>query len=169
MLAGGALGKISNASYNITVSDSSANVVANIAALNANTHVSSVALSGTGTQTLALTAAQLAANTTILGKISNTTYSITVSDTAAHVAAHIAANNHPDRNRDPDARADGGAGRNRRRGARQDQQCGLQHHGLRYRGERRGQHRRIECQQPPDGDYLDRAGPQTLMPPTRPI
>jgi hypothetical protein len=88
-----ALGKISNASYNITVSDSSSNVVANIAALNANTHLRSVTLTGTGTPTLALTAAQLAANTTVLSKISNTTYSITVSDTAAHVAANIAALN----------------------------------------------------------------------------
>jgi len=76
-----------------TVSDSSANVVANTAALNANAHLRSVTLIGTGTQTLALTAAKLAANTTVLGKISNTSYSITVSDTAAHVAANIAALN----------------------------------------------------------------------------
>ena len=48
-------------------------------ALNANANLTSIALTDTGTPTLALTAAQVASDTVALSKITNATYTITVS------------------------------------------------------------------------------------------
>jgi hypothetical protein len=77
----------------VTVSDTAANVVANLAALNANSHLSAITLTDSGTPVLALTATQVAADTFALSKISNATYAIVVTDTAANVAANFAALN----------------------------------------------------------------------------
>jgi hypothetical protein len=99
----------------ITVSDTAANVLANIAALQTlaiGTKLSSIALTDGATPTLALTAAQFTADTVALGKIGSAynlsisgvtaanassvagaahVTSIVVSDTAANVLANIAA------------------------------------------------------------------------------
>jgi hypothetical protein len=79
-----ALGKISTP-YRIAISDTAANVASNLNALNSNAKVTSIALTGTGTQILTpLTLAQARSDTTALGKIT-TPYTITISDTAANI------------------------------------------------------------------------------------
>ena len=83
-----ALSKISNAAYTIAVVDTAANVSANIAALNADANISSITLTDGGMPTLALTAAQVVADTTALSKITNN-YAIAVTDTAADISADI--------------------------------------------------------------------------------
>ena len=99
----------------ITISDTAANVLANIAALQtlaAGTKLSSITLTNGTTPTLSLTSAQYAADTAALGKISSAynlsitgvtaanaptvagnthVTSITISDTATNVVANIAA------------------------------------------------------------------------------
>ena len=87
------LGEITNATYAITVSDTAANVGANLDALNANSTLTSIALTDSGTPILNLTAAQAADDTTALSKIVNTSYQITISDRAANVAAVLDALN----------------------------------------------------------------------------
>ena len=109
-----ALGKITS-SYNLAVTDTGANVVTNIAALQsvaAAGNLSSIVLTDSSAPTLALTAAQYSTDGTALGKITNAynlsisgvtaanastvagashVTSITVSDTAANVVTNIAA------------------------------------------------------------------------------
>ncbi len=85
-----ALGEITTP-YTIAVSDTAAHVAAAIDALNANSHVTTIALTDAGTPALTLTVAQLS-DSTALGEIT-TPYTIAVSDTAAHVAAAIDALN----------------------------------------------------------------------------
>ncbi len=72
---------IANASYAIAVTDTAANVSANIDALNADTHVTSIALTDSGTQVLTLAAAQALDDTRALATIGP--YTITIVDTAA--------------------------------------------------------------------------------------
>ena len=88
------LGEITNASYSITAVGSGADVSANIDALNADAHVTSifVADAGSPTPTLTLTAAQALEDTTALGEISEP-YAVAISDTAADVAAQLDALN----------------------------------------------------------------------------
>lgn len=80
----------------LTVSDTGANVVANIAALQTlatGTKMSSISLTDGSTPTLALTAAQYLADTAALGKIGSA-YNLTVSGVAAANAAAVAGNAH---------------------------------------------------------------------------
>ena len=63
-----ALGEITTP-YTIAISDTAANVAANLAALYADALVSSFALSDAGTPALTLTVAQALTDTTALGKI----------------------------------------------------------------------------------------------------
>lgn len=63
-----ALGEITTP-YTIAISDTAANVAANLAALNADAHVTSIALTDAGTPALTLTVAQALTDTTALGKI----------------------------------------------------------------------------------------------------
>ncbi len=74
-----------------SISDTAANVASAFDALNADTHIVSIALSDPGTPALTLTVAQLS-DATALGEIT-TPYTIAISDTAAHVAADIDALN----------------------------------------------------------------------------
>ena len=81
----------------LTVSDTAANIGTNIAALETlatGTKLASVTLTDTGTPTLALTAAQYAADTAALGKITNTSYNLSISGVAAANAATTAAAAH---------------------------------------------------------------------------
>ena len=97
----------------VAVSDTGANVAANLGALQGlGTKLPGIALTDTGTPTLAITSAQLAADATALGKIAGSynlgvsgvlaasaastagtahVTSVAVSDTAAHVVTSIAA------------------------------------------------------------------------------
>ncbi|WP_315765884.1 MULTISPECIES: S8 family serine peptidase [unclassified Bradyrhizobium] len=81
------LGKITNASYNIAISDTAANVSANMAGLSENPHLTSIVLTDTGTPTLTLTAAQLANNLATLSRIKDASFNIAVSDTGVTLAA----------------------------------------------------------------------------------
>jgi len=74
-----------------TLSDSSANLVANIATLNADTKLTAVTL--TDTNALSLTYAQFTADTAVLGKLP-TAYTVTVSGVTAANAATLQANSH---------------------------------------------------------------------------
>ncbi len=80
----------------IMVSDTAANVVANIAALETlatGTQLSSITLTDGSTPTLALTAAQYAADTAALNKIGSA-YNLSVSGVTAANAASVAGNTH---------------------------------------------------------------------------
>ncbi len=77
--------------YTVAIADTAAHVAADIDALNANSHITTIALSDPGTPALTLSVAQLS-DATALGEIT-TPYTIAVSDTAAHVAAAIDALN----------------------------------------------------------------------------
>ncbi len=80
----------------MTVSDTGANVLTNIAALQTlaiGTKLSSIALTDGTTPTLALTYTQYTADTAALGKISSA-YNLTVSGVAAANAATVAGNTH---------------------------------------------------------------------------
>ena len=79
-----ALGAITNPSYAIAITDTAADVAASLNALNADRSVTSIALSDTGTPTLALTAAEALSDGTALAKITPP-YTITISDTAANI------------------------------------------------------------------------------------
>jgi hypothetical protein len=79
-----ALSAITNASYAIAVSDTAANVVANLNALNADAHVTSVTLTDAGQPTFTLTLAQALNDATALAEIASP-YSIAISDTAANI------------------------------------------------------------------------------------
>ena len=84
-----ALGAITNASYAIAVTDTAANISANFDALNADTHVTSIAPSGSGTQTLTLTLTQALNDTRALSILDP--FTITVTGTAASLQALTAA------------------------------------------------------------------------------
>ena len=71
----------------IAVSDTAADVSANIDALNADGYIASISLMDSGTPTLGLTAAQALADTAALGEIANSNYAIAVFDSAANVSA----------------------------------------------------------------------------------
>ena len=86
-----ALNVITNTNYGIVVTDTGANVSAAFDALNANTKVSAITL--TGTPTLNLDVAQTLNDTHALNAITNTNYGIVVTDTGANVAANLAALN----------------------------------------------------------------------------
>ncbi len=86
-----ALNAITNTNYGIVVTDTGANVAAAFDALNANTNVSAITL--TGTPTLNLDVAQTLNDTHALNAITNTNYGIVVTDTGANVAANLAALN----------------------------------------------------------------------------
>jgi hypothetical protein len=88
---GKVLGLIGSSNYQIVVNDTSANVSANIDALNADSAVSFITLSDTGTPTLMLTVAQALNETRALGKITNAEYGVVISDTAANVLANASA------------------------------------------------------------------------------
>ena len=78
----------------ITVSDTGANVLANIAALQtASAKLTSITLTDTTTPTLAITAVQFTADATALGKITSA-YNLTVSGVTAANAATVLSNTH---------------------------------------------------------------------------
>ena len=72
------------------VSDTAANVAANIDALNADANVTSIVLTDGGTPALSLDVAQALDDTTALGEIVSP-YTIAITDTAANVSANLAA------------------------------------------------------------------------------
>ena len=80
-----ALGAITNGSYAIAVTDTPANVAANFDALNADTHVTSIAPRGGETQMLMLTLAQALNDTRALSILDP--FTVTVFDTAAGLQA----------------------------------------------------------------------------------
>ena len=80
-----ALGAISNSNYSIYVFDTAANVSANLDALNASAHVTSIAVTDGGTPTLNLTVAQTLNSASSLRKLVNINYAIAVVDTAANI------------------------------------------------------------------------------------
>ena len=82
-----------DAAGNIAIADTAANVSANIDALNADAKVTSIALTDSGTPTLALTVAQALNDTHALGAITNASYAIAVTDTAANISANFDALN----------------------------------------------------------------------------
>lgn len=86
---GSALAEITNATYVIEVDDSAAEVSTNLDALNADSKVTAITLSDTGTPNLTLSVREALLDTAALGKITNATYGITISDTAADVSAAI--------------------------------------------------------------------------------
>ena len=111
LLSSGVLGKIANAAYTVDliggsdvsvstfvddqaildavpggfgILDSAANVGANIDALNADTHLTSITLTDSQ-PSLALSAAQAVDDAEALGKITNSNYTISVTDSAANI------------------------------------------------------------------------------------
>ena len=76
----------------IAIADTAANVSANIDALNADSDVTAITVTGTGTPTLALTVAQALDDMHALGAITNA-YAIDVFDTAANISANFDALN----------------------------------------------------------------------------
>lgn len=84
---------ISNANAGIVVSDTAANVVAQLDALNADAKISAITLTDAGTPTLTLTVAQLLGDATAVGKINAANVDIVVSDTAADISANFDALN----------------------------------------------------------------------------
>ena len=86
-----ALGKISNANYGIVISDTAADVSAAIDLLKADASISSITLVDSGTPMLDLSVSQAFNDTSILAKISNTSYAIQIEDTAENVLDEAAA------------------------------------------------------------------------------
>ncbi len=82
-----------DAGGNITIADTAANVSGSVDALNADTHVSSITLTDTGTPTLGLSIAQALGDTRALGTMTNPSYTIAVTDSAATLSANIDALN----------------------------------------------------------------------------
>lgn len=81
-----ALGKITN-SYVIDITDTAANVSADLDALNANTEAASISLTDGGDPTLSLSVSQALADTNALDKITNSNFSIAIVDTASDVSS----------------------------------------------------------------------------------
>ncbi len=75
-----------DAAGDILISDAAANVAANLAALNADGNIASIALTDLTTPSLALTAAQALANSKALGEIT-TPYTLVIADAAAQIQA----------------------------------------------------------------------------------
>ena len=88
---GSTLALIANASYAIAVTDSVANVAGGFDALNGLATLTSIALTGTGTPVLTLTAAQALNDTRALAALGSAKYGIAISDTAANIANNAAA------------------------------------------------------------------------------
>ncbi len=84
-----ALGEIANQSYDIAIADTDSSVSQNIDALNADQTVSAIDLTDAATASLTLTVMQALEDSTALGKISNSAYTIAVSDTARDVSSAI--------------------------------------------------------------------------------
>jgi hypothetical protein len=82
-----ALGVLSNPSTLLTVSDTAANVAANLEALNADPRVSAITLTDAGTPTLALSIGQALADSATLAKIGNTSLDLGLNGTAADIEA----------------------------------------------------------------------------------
>src|SRR5207245_2387149 len=72
--------------YGFTVLDTAANVSSAFDALNEDSKLTGITLTGSGTPTLTLTAAQLSNDTAALGEITNASYDIAIADTAANVS-----------------------------------------------------------------------------------
>ena len=85
----GVIGLITNSNVQVVISDTAANVAAQLDALNADPLISAIVLTDAGTPRLTLTVAQALGDATALGKIANTNVQIAVSDTAADVAANF--------------------------------------------------------------------------------
>ena len=85
-----ALGVISNSSYAISVTDSAANVAANIDALNNNPNVTQISLTDPGTPILAVSADQAVFDMNAFASIVGP-YTVAVSDTVGDVLADIGA------------------------------------------------------------------------------
>jgi hypothetical protein len=89
----GAIEKISSA-YTLTVSDTAANVAANLNALQTletaigSTKFSAITLTNGGTPSITLTAAQAANDAAVIEKITSS-YSLTVNDSSANVVANL--------------------------------------------------------------------------------
>lgn len=88
-----AIGKITSA-YHLTVSDTAANVVANLTGLETlGTKLTTIVLTDGGTPNLAITGAQFGADITAINKITSA-YTMTVSSASASQASAVAANTH---------------------------------------------------------------------------
>ncbi|MGD0643259.1 MAG: hypothetical protein ABSC22_21170, partial [Roseiarcus sp.] len=88
-----ALGEITNTSYAISVVDSAADVAENFDALNANTQVTSIALTDSGQSTLSLDAEQAIGDTHALAALGAANFTIAVTDSAADVSQTLDALN----------------------------------------------------------------------------
>ena len=78
-----------DATGNIAIADTAADVSASFNTLNGDAHVTAIALTDTGTPTLSLTVAQALNDAHALGVITNSSYAVAVADTAADVAANL--------------------------------------------------------------------------------
>lgn len=87
---GHAIRDILNTNFKIAISDTAANVAANIDVLNADGAIGSISLTDSGSPTLDLTAGQAVSDSQVLSKIINQNYAITISDDAANIVKHAA-------------------------------------------------------------------------------
>jgi hypothetical protein len=79
------LNAITNPSYAIDITDSAANVAANLDLIRRNANVGSITLTDGGSPTLDLTVAQALFDQSVLSKIANSGYNIQIVDSAANV------------------------------------------------------------------------------------
>jgi len=84
-------GKIANTNYSIAITDTASNISIALDALNADSKIGAITLTGPGTPTLGLSALQAVADTTALGKITNADYKIAVYDNASGILSNSAA------------------------------------------------------------------------------
>jgi Bacterial cadherin-like domain/Protein of unknown function (DUF3060) len=84
-----ALGEITNTDYGISISDTAANVSANIAALEDDALVASITLTDSGTPTLVLTADEALEDGAALATITNSDYAVAVSGSVDDIAANL--------------------------------------------------------------------------------
>jgi hypothetical protein len=90
-------GKITNASYNLSINDTASNIANDLDSLNTDSQVGSIVVNDSDRAYMDLTVAQVLGDTVALGKIANATYSIAVIDSADNIAANIdalSANDH---------------------------------------------------------------------------
>ena len=81
-----AFGKISNANYVMAISDTAADVAANLDALNADPNIASITLTDSGTPTLTITQNQAIDDASALAKI-QVSYTLAISDPGAYDAS----------------------------------------------------------------------------------
>ncbi|HMK90397.1 MAG TPA: Ig-like domain-containing protein [Methylocystis sp.] len=75
--------------YTAAITDSAANVIANLDALNADSHIVSITLTDAPLAPLMLTVAQALSDARALGEITNAGYTIAIEDSAANIAGAL--------------------------------------------------------------------------------